>query len=96
MATVRDIPVKARAAADDPQRLRVEGQALLAALPRPSWPIALDSRGIRHSPMSRHWRPRPHGTNLARRIITDGKNEMQCRRARSGEKPAAERESRPR
>ena len=45
MATVRDVPVKARAAAEDPQRLRVEGQALLAALPRPSWPIALDSRG---------------------------------------------------
>lgn len=45
MATVRDVPVKVKAAAEDPQRLRVEGQALLAALPRPSWPIALDSRG---------------------------------------------------
>jgi len=45
MAAVRDVPVKAKAASDDPQRLRVEGQALLAALPRPSWPIALDSRG---------------------------------------------------
>jgi 23S rRNA (pseudouridine1915-N3)-methyltransferase len=49
MATVREVlvkaPVKARAASNDPQRLRVEGQALLAALPRPSWPIALDSRG---------------------------------------------------
>ncbi len=45
MATVRDVPVKVKAAPDDPQRLRVEGQALLAALPRPSWPIALDSRG---------------------------------------------------
>ena len=45
MAAIRDVPVKARAASNDPQRLRVEGQALLAALPRPSWPIALDSRG---------------------------------------------------
>lgn len=45
MAAIRDVPVKARAASEDPQRLRVEGQALLAALPRPSWPIALDSRG---------------------------------------------------
>lgn len=45
MTTVRDVPVKVRAASNDPQRLRIEGQALLAALPRPSWPIALDSRG---------------------------------------------------
>lgn len=45
MAAIRDVPVKAKAASEDPQRLRVEGQALLAALPRPSWPIALDSRG---------------------------------------------------
>lgn len=45
MAAIRDLPVKAKAASEDPQRLRVEGQALLAALPRPSWPIALDSRG---------------------------------------------------
>jgi 23S rRNA (pseudouridine1915-N3)-methyltransferase len=45
MATIRDVPVRARAAAGDPQRLRLEGQALLAALPQPAWPIALDSRG---------------------------------------------------
>ena len=45
MATVRDLPVRARAASADPQRLRIEGQALLAALPSPSYPIALDSRG---------------------------------------------------
>lgn len=45
MATVRDVPVRARAASDDPQRLKIEGQALLAALPKPSYPIALDSRG---------------------------------------------------
>lgn len=45
MATVRDVPVRARVASEDPQRLRAEGQALLAALPRPCWPVALDSRG---------------------------------------------------
>jgi 23S rRNA (pseudouridine1915-N3)-methyltransferase len=45
MATVRDIPVRAKAASEDPQRMRVEGQALLAALPQPCWPVALDSRG---------------------------------------------------
>jgi 23S rRNA (pseudouridine1915-N3)-methyltransferase len=45
MATIRDTPVRARASSEDPQRRRLEGQALLAALPRPSWPIALDSRG---------------------------------------------------
>jgi 23S rRNA (pseudouridine1915-N3)-methyltransferase len=45
MATIRDVPIKVKAASNDPQRLRVEGQALLAALPRPSWAIALDSRG---------------------------------------------------
>jgi len=42
---VRDVPVRARAAADDPQRRPVEGQALLAALPQPCWCVALDSRG---------------------------------------------------
>ncbi len=42
---VRDMPVRSRSAPDDPQRLRVEGQALLAALPQPAWPVALDSRG---------------------------------------------------
>lgn len=45
LATVRDVPVRARAAADDPQRLKAEGQALLAALPAPAWAFALDSRG---------------------------------------------------
>jgi 23S rRNA (pseudouridine1915-N3)-methyltransferase len=42
---VRDVPVRARAAADDPQRQRTEGQALLAAVPDPVWIVALDSRG---------------------------------------------------
>ena len=49
MATIRDLPVRARAAADDPQRLRAEGQALLAALPASAWSFALDSRGERLS-----------------------------------------------
>ncbi len=51
LAAVRDVPVRARAAADDPQRLKAEGQALLAALPVPAWTFALDSRG-RNSPPS--------------------------------------------
>jgi 23S rRNA (pseudouridine1915-N3)-methyltransferase len=45
MASIRDVPVRARAAADDPQRLRAEGQALLTALPASAWTFALDSRG---------------------------------------------------
>ncbi|HEV8578142.1 MAG TPA: 23S rRNA (pseudouridine(1915)-N(3))-methyltransferase RlmH [Thermoanaerobaculia bacterium] len=45
LAVVRDVPVRARAGADDPQRLRLEGQALLAALPPSAWSFALDSRG---------------------------------------------------
>ena len=45
MAAVRDVPVRARAAPDDPQRLKMEGQALLAALPPSAWSFALDSRG---------------------------------------------------
>jgi 23S rRNA (pseudouridine1915-N3)-methyltransferase len=42
---VRDVPVRGRAAPDDPQRMRIEGQALLAALPPSAWTFALDSRG---------------------------------------------------
>jgi 23S rRNA (pseudouridine1915-N3)-methyltransferase len=42
---VRDVPVRARAAAEDPQRQRIEGQALLAAVTDPVWIVALDSRG---------------------------------------------------
>jgi 23S rRNA (pseudouridine1915-N3)-methyltransferase len=45
LAPVRDVPVRARAAADDPQRLKAEGQALLAALPPSAWSFALDGRG---------------------------------------------------
>ena len=42
---MRDLPVRARVAADDPQRLKAEGVALLAALPPSAWTFALDSRG---------------------------------------------------
>ena len=45
LATVRDVPVRARAAPDDPQRMKAEGAALLAALPPSAWAFALDSRG---------------------------------------------------
>jgi 23S rRNA (pseudouridine1915-N3)-methyltransferase len=45
LTPVRDLPVRARVGADDPQRQRAEMQALLAALPRPCFPVALDSRG---------------------------------------------------
>ncbi|HKV09469.1 MAG TPA: 23S rRNA (pseudouridine(1915)-N(3))-methyltransferase RlmH [Thermoanaerobaculia bacterium] len=45
LATVRDVPVRARAAAEDPQRRKIEGQALLAAVPPSAWTFALDSRG---------------------------------------------------
>jgi 23S rRNA (pseudouridine1915-N3)-methyltransferase len=47
MSPIRDLPVRARTAPDDPQRMRTEGQALLGALPDPVWTIALDSRGDR-------------------------------------------------
>lgn len=49
LAPIRDVPVRARAAADDPQRMKAEGQALLAALPPSAWLFALDSRGERLS-----------------------------------------------
>ncbi len=45
MAPVRDVPVRARVSPDDPQRLKAEGQALLAAVPPSAWTFALDSRG---------------------------------------------------
>ena len=45
LAAVRDLPVRARTGAGDPQRQRTEGQALLAAAPQPAWLVALDSRG---------------------------------------------------
>jgi 23S rRNA (pseudouridine1915-N3)-methyltransferase len=45
LAPVRDLPVRARTGPDDPQRRRVEGEALLAAAGDPAWTVALDSRG---------------------------------------------------
>jgi 23S rRNA (pseudouridine1915-N3)-methyltransferase len=45
LAPVRDVPVRARTGPDDPQRLRAEGQALLAAVPPSAWSFALDIRG---------------------------------------------------
>jgi 23S rRNA (pseudouridine1915-N3)-methyltransferase len=42
---VRDLPVRARVASDDPQRQRAEMLALRSALPQPCFCVALDSRG---------------------------------------------------
>ncbi|MDX1645211.1 MAG: 23S rRNA (pseudouridine(1915)-N(3))-methyltransferase RlmH [Thermoanaerobaculia bacterium] len=42
---IRDLPVLAKAGGPEPVRQRAEGEALLAALPEPSWTIALDRRG---------------------------------------------------
>ena len=44
-SAVRDLPVRGRDSAADPQRQRAEGRALLDALPSPSWVVALDGRG---------------------------------------------------
>lgn len=43
----RDLPVKVKGSPDDPQRRRLEGEALAGALPRPAYLVALDSRGER-------------------------------------------------
>lgn len=45
LVPMRDLPVRARTGADAPQRQRAEMQALLAALPQPSYCVALDPRG---------------------------------------------------
>lgn len=42
---VRELPVKVRRAGDGAERARAEGEALLAALPDPCWPVALDVGG---------------------------------------------------
>lgn len=42
---VRELPVKVRSRGSDAERRREEGEAVLAALPDPSWLVALDSRG---------------------------------------------------
>ena len=44
-STIRDQMVKVKGSSDDPGRLKAEGEALLAALPDPSWPVVLDPRG---------------------------------------------------
>lgn len=45
LAAVRDVPVKARSDAADPNRRRDEGRAILAALDPSCWTIALDVGG---------------------------------------------------
>ncbi len=45
LAVVRDVPVRARVAPDDPQRRNAEMLALLEAVPPSSYCVALDSRG---------------------------------------------------
>ncbi|MDX1501120.1 MAG: 23S rRNA (pseudouridine(1915)-N(3))-methyltransferase RlmH [Thermoanaerobaculia bacterium] len=47
--SVRDLPVRSRAAAAAPARRREEGRALLAALPDPCWTVALDAGGRQRS-----------------------------------------------
>jgi len=42
---VRELPVKVRGNASDAERRRAEGEAILAALPDPTWLIALDAGG---------------------------------------------------
>ncbi len=51
-APVRDVPVRARVAPDDPHRRQAEMQALLAALPASAYKVALDSRGEALAPSS--------------------------------------------
>lgn len=45
---VRDLPVRSKDGAGDPERRREEGKALLGALPAPCYPIALDGGGRAH------------------------------------------------
>ncbi|HSM51346.1 MAG TPA: 23S rRNA (pseudouridine(1915)-N(3))-methyltransferase RlmH [Thermoanaerobaculia bacterium] len=42
---VREKVVRARGAAASPERLRLEGEALVAAVPAGAWTVALDRRG---------------------------------------------------
>jgi 23S rRNA (pseudouridine1915-N3)-methyltransferase len=49
LAPARDLPVRARTGPGDPQRRRVEGEALLAAAGEPAWIVALDGKGERLS-----------------------------------------------
>lgn len=45
LRSIRDVPVRSTARGPERQRQQAEGEALLAALPQPSWTIALDRRG---------------------------------------------------
>jgi 23S rRNA (pseudouridine1915-N3)-methyltransferase len=45
LSPLRDVPVRARVAADDPGRRRAEAEALLAAAGRDAWVVALDRQG---------------------------------------------------
>lgn len=42
---IRELAVKSRDPGDPRERLRADGEALKAALPQPSWLVALDRRG---------------------------------------------------
>lgn len=42
---IRELAVKSKDAGDPRERLRLEGEALRAALPEPCWLVALDRRG---------------------------------------------------
>lgn len=42
---IRDIALRPRVGSDEQRRLKVEGDAILAAIPEPCWTIALDRRG---------------------------------------------------
>jgi 23S rRNA (pseudouridine1915-N3)-methyltransferase len=64
---VRDLPVRARGAADSPERQRLEAEALRAATPAGAWTVALDRRGkaigsLALAERMRRWRESwPHG-----------------------------------
>jgi len=44
-----EVPVRVRGVAADRDRLRAEGEALLAAIPKGAWSVALDRRGTQRS-----------------------------------------------
>jgi 23S rRNA (pseudouridine1915-N3)-methyltransferase len=54
---VRDLAVRARKSGADRARRRAEGEALLAALPRPCWTVALDPAGemLSSEELARRW-----------------------------------------
>jgi 23S rRNA (pseudouridine1915-N3)-methyltransferase len=53
---IRESLVKVRSVEDGPPRRRAEAEALAAALPEPSWPVALDVRGkVRSSKQLAAW-----------------------------------------